>query len=280
MRRAAGAAAATAFESESGAIAWGPVDVPGPARGAGLIFADTPKGIVSDDVSTAVMLSAHDGTVSVAKDATGASTIGYESNGTGLIETAGLLTAVDTTTGEIRWDANTLSRPTDVESSSAVSVATNASQGDIVFLDWVNPVGDTVVSAHNLRTGAILAEFSGHLAGPSIIDESSENLAVSSFRSTDGATILTAIDPDSGTLWEQVLESDTTPVSASDTVIYLRGGMGNVTITWSNGHQQQRGQERIPMAVLPNGTGLFPTGDPYEYVLASPRTNAIDTNDR
>ena len=261
---------ATAFESESGAIAWGPVDVPGPARGSGLIFADTPKGIVSDDVSPAVMLSAHDGTVSVAEDAAGASTIEYESNGTDLIETARLLTAVDTASGKVLWNEGTLSRPTDVESSSAVSVAVNASQGDIVFLDWVNPAGDTVVSAHNLRTGAILTEFPGHLAGPSIIDESSENLALSSSRPTDGATILTAIDPDSGTLWEQVLESDTTAVSASDTVIYLRGGRGNVTITWSDGDQQQRGQERIPMAVLPNGTGLFPTGEPYEYVLASP----------
>ena len=126
----------------------------------------------------------------------------------------------------------------------------------------------------------MLAEFSGHLTGPSIIDESSENLAVSSFRPTDGATILTAIDPDSGTLWEQVLESDTTPVSASDKVIYLRGGTGNVTITWSDGHQQQRGQERIPMAVLPNGTGLFPTGDPYEYVLASPQLNGLKAENR
>ncbi len=271
---------ATAFESESGAIAWGPVNVPGPARGSGLIFADTPKGIVSDDVLPAVMLSAHDGTVSAAEDATGASTIEYESNGTGLIETAGLLTAVDTTTGEIRWDANTLSRPTDVESSSAVSVADDVSQEDIVFLDWVDSAGDSVVSAHNVKTGAMLAEFSGHVTGPSIIDESSENLAVSSFRPTDGATILTAIDPDSGTLWEQVLESDMTPVSASDKVIYLRGGMGNVTITWSDGHMQQRGQGRIPMAVLPNGTGLFPTGDPYEYVLASPQFKGLKAENR
>ena len=271
---------ATAFESESGAIAWGPVDVPGPARGSGLIFADTPKGIVSDDVSPAVMLSAHNGTVSVAEDATGASTIKHESNGTGLIETAGLLTAVDTATRKVLWDEGTLSRPTDVGASSPVSVADNVSQGDVVFLDWVDSAGDTVVSAHNVRTGAMLAEFSGHLTGPSIIDESSENLAVSSFRPTDGATILTAINPNSGTLWEQVLESDTTPVSASDKVIYLRGEMGNVTITWSDGHQQQRPQERIPMAVLSNGTGLFPTGEPYEYILASPRTNAIDANDR
>ncbi|SEM74156.1 hypothetical protein SAMN05216281_101332 [Cryobacterium luteum] len=92
--------------------------------------------------------------------------------------------------------------------------------------------------------------------------------------------MLTAIDPDSGMLWEQVLEGDTTPASASDKAIYLRVGMGNVTITWSDGHQQQRGQERIPMPVLPNGTGLFPTGDPYEYVLASPQLDGLKAENR
>ena len=63
-------------------------------------------------------------------------------------------------------------------------------------------------------------------------------------------------------------------------LIYLRGGMGNVAITWSDGHQQQRGQERIPMAVLTSGIGFFPTGDPYGYVPASPQLDGLKAENR
>ncbi|SDM60969.1 hypothetical protein SAMN05216368_101434 [Cryobacterium flavum] len=32
------------------------------------------------------------------------------------------------------------------------------------------------------------------------------------------------------------------------------------------------------MAVLPNGTGLFPTRDPYEYVLAIPQLDGLEAD--
>lgn len=262
---------ATAFDAESGAIAWGPVDVPGPARGSGLNFADTPKGIVSDDVMPAVMLSAHDGTVSVDENAAEASTVVHESNGTGLVESAGVLTAIDTTTEAVLWDAGTLPRPTGVDAAWQVAVraADDASQGDIVFLNWTGPGGGTVVSAHNVRTGALRAEFVGGVTGPSIIDQSSGNIAVASAGLGEGMMTLTAIDPDSGTLWEQTL-TDATAVSASATDIYLRDATGNISVDWAGGSRQELGDSKIPVAVLADGSGLFATGEPYEYILASP----------
>ncbi|HSP52565.1 MAG TPA: hypothetical protein VLO00_06695, partial [Cryobacterium sp.] len=145
---------ATAFRTDTGEHVWGPVDVPGPIHGPGLIFADTPKAIVSADPVSRVMLSAHDGSVVADETTSDDFRIDYESNGVGVVRIAGELRALDTRTSGTLWDSTSLARPDGTDSTWAASVEETAdtSRGSVVVLRWAAPDGAEVVAAHDLRT--------------------------------------------------------------------------------------------------------------------------------
>lgn len=262
---------ATAFRTDTGQQVWGPVDVPGPIQGPGLIFSDTPKAIVSADPVARVMLSAHDGSVVVDETASDDVQIDYESNGVGIVRLAGELRALDTRTSRTLWDWGSLARPdgTDSTWSASVDETADTSRGTVVFLRWNAPDGARVVAAHDLRTGRVLGLLPGVLESHTVSSPNGSHIVVASTE-TPGATILTAIDPSKGTLWARRMTGTVTLESASDATLYLRNDAHGVAVNLAGGAERSRGDFAVPLATLADGTAILPTGNPSRYLLAAP----------
>lgn len=262
---------ATAFRTDTGKQVWGPVDVPGPIQGPGLIFADTPKAIVSADPVSRVMLSASDGSVVVDETGTDDVQIDYESNGVGLMRIAGELQAMDTRTSRTLWDSASVPRPdgTDSTWSASVDETVETSRGDLVFLRWTAPDGEWVTAAHNVRTGNFLGSIPGTLV-PATVASPSRNRIVVASTPAPATTLLTALDPDEGILWAQNVSGTVTLESASDDTLYLRNRAQGVALDLDSGAETARGDFAVPRAVLADGTAILPTGNQSKYLLARP----------
>ncbi|MDJ0322657.1 hypothetical protein QMG61_02620 [Cryobacterium sp. PH31-AA6] len=262
---------ATAFRTDTGKQVWGPVEVPGPIQGLGLIFADTPKAIVSVDAASRVMLNASDGSVVADESTTGDVQIDYESNGVGLIRIDGELQAMDTRTSLTLWNSTSLPRPdgTDSTWSAGVDETVETSRGDVVFLRWTAPDGEWVTAAHNARTGNFLGSIPGGLI-PATVESPSRNRIVEASMPAPATTILTALDPDEGILWAKNVSGTVTLESASDNKLYLRNGAQGVALTLDSGDELARGDFAVPRAVLADGTAILPTGNQSKYLLARP----------
>lgn len=262
---------ATAFRTDTGEHAWGPVDVPGPIQGPGLIFSNTPKAIVSADAVSRVMLSAHDGSVVVDETTTDDVQVDYESNGVGLVRSAGELRAMDTRTSNTLWDSASLARPdgTDSTWSASLDETADTSRGDVVFLRWAAPDGAQLVAAHNLRTGQVLGSLPGAPEAHTVSTPSGSHIVVASTLAP-GATVLTAIDPLEGTLWARRVTGTVTLESASDATLYLRNDAQGVALSQASGAERARGDFAVPLAVLADGTAILPTGNQSRYLLAVP----------
>ena len=92
--------------------------------------------------------------------------------------------------------------------------------------------------------------------------------------------MLTAIDPDSGTLWEHVLESATAPVSASDKVITFVAGWETLrsprpTVTSSNA---VRNEFRWLFSLTEPGS--FPPGTPTSTSWPSLSSTVLRLTDK
>jgi len=264
---------ATAFHTDTGEPAWGPVDVPGPIQGPGLIFSNTPKAIVSADAVSRVMLSADDGSVVVDETTTDDVQIDYESNGVGLVRIAGELRAMDTRTSSTLWDSASLARPDGTGStwSASLDESADTSRGDVVFLRWTAPDGAQVVAAHNVRTGRVLGSLPGVPKAHTVSSPRSHIVVASTLE--PGATILTAIDPLEGTLWARRITGTVTLESASDATLYLRNDAQGVALSLASGAERARGDFVVPLAVLADGTAILPTGNQSRYLLAVPSPN-------
>ncbi|TFC84279.1 hypothetical protein E3T23_00255 [Cryobacterium cheniae] len=260
---------ATAFRADTGAHVWGPVDVPGPIQGPGLIFADTPKAIVSAAPTSRVMLSAHDGSVVADETRSDDVQIDYESNGVGLVRIAGELRALDTRTSSTLWDSVSLARPdgTDSTWSASVDETAGASRGTMVVLRWAAPDGAQVVAAHDVRTGRVLGSLPEARDMVTVSSPSGSHIVVAS--PAPGATILTAIDPVEGLLWARHITGTVTLESASDATLYLRNDAQGVALNLASGLEHARGDFAVPLAILADGTAILPTGDQSRYLLTT-----------
>ena len=261
---------ATAFRADTGAHVWGPVDVPGPIQGPGLIFSDTPKAIVSAESVSRVMLSAHDGSVVADETRSDDVQIDYESNGVGLVRIAGELRALDTRTSSTLWDSASLPLPdgTDSTWSASVDETAGSSRGTVVVLRWAAPDGAQVVAAHDVRTGRVLGALPGARDALTISSPSGSHTVVAS--PAPGATILTAIDPVKGIVWARHVTGTVTLESASDATLYLRTDGQGVALNLADGIERARGDFAVPLAVLSDGTAILPTGNQSRYLLATP----------
>ena len=262
---------ATAFRTDTGKRVWGPVDVPGPIQGPGLIFSSTPKAIVSADPVSRVMLSAHDGSVVVDETASDDVQIDYESNGVGIVRVAGELRAMDSRTSRTLWDSDSLARPDGTDSTwlASVDATADTSRATVVVLRWDDPDGAQVVAAHNLRTGRVLGLLPGALEAHTVSSPSGSHIVVASTQ-TPGATTLTAIGPIKGTLWTRSMTGTVTLESASDATLYVRNDAHGVALNLASGAERARGDFAVPLAVLADGTAILPTGNQSRYLLAAP----------
>lgn len=260
---------ATAFHDD-GEIVWGPVEVPGPHRGPGLIFADTPKSVVSNEPVGAVMLDARTGQH---VDAGLAEKALYEGNGVGVAGTLEDVMAFRTGDGVQLWDSASLARPagTGPDWKPTFIDATGTSIGNVLFFRWTDAGGHSIVAAHRLEDGANLGVVPGELAGRSVIAARESTVYVRS-KLNAGESVVTAISPQRGLAWSVPFTGETVLASAGDGMVYLRHNGEGAALKALDGSIALRGAFAVPVAVLPDGTALIPTGEPYEYALASPQT--------
>lgn len=260
---------ATAFRHD-GEIVWGPVEVPGPHRGPGLIFADTPKGVVSNEPVGTVMLDARTGR---RVDAGLAEKALYEGNGVGVAGTLDDVTAFRTGDGVLLWDSASLARPagTGPDWQPTLIDATGQSIGNVLFFRWTDAGGHSLIAAHRLEDGADLGIVPGELSGPSVIAARESTVYVRS-KLNAGESVVSAISARQGLVWSVPFTGETVLASAGDGMVYLRHNGEGAALKALDGSVALRGAFAVPVAVLPDGTALIPTGEPYEYALASPQT--------
>lgn len=259
---------ATAFRDD-GEIVWGPVEVPGPHRGPGLIFADTPKGVVSNDPIGAVML---DGRSGRPVDAGLAENALYEGNGVGIAGTLDDVAAFRTGDGVPLWDSASLARPagTGPDWQPTLIDAIGQSIGNVLFFRWTDTGGRSLVAAHRLEDGADLGIVPGELSGQSVI-AARESMVYVMSKLNAGESVVSAISTRRGLVWSVPFTGETVLASAGDGLVYLRHNGEGVALKALDGSVALRGAFAVPVAVLPDGTALIPTGEPYEYALASPQ---------
>ncbi|MFI7679152.1 PQQ-binding-like beta-propeller repeat protein [Actinophytocola sp. NPDC049390] len=138
--------AASAYDVHTGKRVWGPVTVPGPVQGPGLIFWQNSPSVVGADAETGkLMLAAATG--EPVPGPAGSEPV-YEHDGVGLFSRDGELTAVDTSTGATLW------RSPDLAGGRAEPAdAPRASDRDVIAVRWERQDGTVETVLHDLRSG-------------------------------------------------------------------------------------------------------------------------------
>lgn len=257
---------ATAFDAADGAVAWGPVEVPGPLRGPGLIFGEAPGSVVADDLGPRVMLSAADG--SVVADESAGDVVVHEHHGVGVVERDGLLQARDTASGELLWTGADLARPAGIDAGSRPVPVTDvtASAGATLVLAWPRPPGEPVYAAHELGTGALLGELPGEPDGASVADPESGTTLITT--SGPAGRQLSALTPH-GAAWSVPFPDDASvDVIAGDSVHGRSEGGAGLVLSRSDGTVRAEGAWTPPASRLPGGPAVvaLPDTERQRYV--------------
>ncbi len=259
---------ATAFDADDGSVAWGPVDVPGPLRGPGLIFGDAPGSVVADEDGPRVMLSAADG--AVVADETEDDTVYYEHHGVGVFERDGVLQARDTATGDQLWASDELARPagTDPGASPTPVAQTTASTATTIVLAWPGSSGEAVYTAHDLETGALLGRLPGEPDAASVSDPASNTTLITT--SSPAGRHLSAFD-DSGADWTSRLPDDAAVNIVTGSTAYGRNGSNGLALNLADGTTRDEGAWTPPITQMPAGPAIvqIPGAERQRYVAAS-----------
>lgn len=262
---------ATAFDADDGAVVWGPVDVPGPLRGPGLIFGEAPGSVVSDEDESGprVMLSAADG--SVIADEAGGDVVYYEHHGVGVFARDGVVQARDAATGDGLWTSPELSRPGGTEPGGRPTpmTQTTASVANTIVLAWPAASGGTIYAAHDLETGALVDRLPGEPDGAAVSDPASNTTLITTTSPADRR--LSALDPAVGTRWTRPFPADASVDVITASAVYGRAGTNGLTLSLADGATQDEGAWTPPTARMPAGPGIVQVSDPQRerYVTVS-----------
>lgn len=261
---------ATAFSAAGGDILWGPAEVPGPSPGTGLIFANTPKALTSKR-TPATLLDATSGAV-VGEPAGMAL---YEHHGTALEGTADSFSAIDSRSGETLWTSAQLSSgPFGVSrgASARFEGSYGPSTGSLVIVEWAAPAAaDTTVAViHDLRTGAPLGRVDGTPSGTAAVDEATQTVLLTSQRA-DGTYSITAARPGKGILWTRESDNPALISATGAGTVYARINGQAAQIELDSGTILATGEYVLPIAILPDGTALFPMDQTGTYAIGAPR---------
>ncbi|WP_245992438.1 PQQ-like beta-propeller repeat protein [Prauserella muralis] len=194
---------ANAYDAQDGHRVWGPVRVPGPLQGPGLIFGKVTASVVGGETGPRVMLNTDTG--EPVEPPTRDAVPLYEHDGLGLFGKDGTLTAVDTSTGEVLWTSTELHLPPQWPSrarSVELLSSTQASKAGVVALRWSGSDGDGAASAprtalHDLRTGNLLVALGNETDVRTVVADQGKAAIVAGL---NGFTETRAYDLDSGQL--------------------------------------------------------------------------------
>lgn len=256
---------ATAFSAADAKPLWGPTEVPGPSPGSGLIFANTPKALTNER-TPATLLDAASGVV-VGEPAGMAL---YEHHGTALQGTAESFTAIDTSSGDTLWSSTQLSPgfiDVNAGSSARYDGDYGPATGNILILNWTDSAGQSVAVLHDFRTGAALGQVDGIPSGEATVDDATQTVLLTSQRA-NGAYRITAVRAGKGVIWTKDSDSPAATTAAGAGVAYARVDGQSVKIDLQSGKTLTSGEYALPIAVLPDGTALFPTNQDGTYAVA------------
>lgn len=258
---------ATAFSAADADPLWGPTEVPGPSPGSGLIFANTPKALTNKR-TPATLLDARSGAV-VGEPA---GTALYEHHGTALEGEADSFSAIDSRSGRTLWSSDQLS-PEFIDVTAEISVQFDGdygpSTGNILILNWIDAAGKSVAVLHDFRTGAALDRVYGIPSGEATVDAATQTVLLTSQR-TNGAYRITAVRAGKGVIWTRDSDSPAVISATGAGVLYAGVNGHSAKMDLDSGKTLTSGEYVLPIAVLPDGTALFPTNQPEVYTIALP----------
>lgn len=234
---------ATAYDLETGAVVWGPVDLPGTRQGPGLVFS-------SEDDDSAVALSPDTGEVIADESANDRRIIG-DFSGTLLTGDGSVITARSTHTGEDLWQINAEQYGWDLASiSGAADGVASDTHARLTVDGGPGPVID-------LATGQIVTEAAEDMG----VDPATGTLIV-----LDGEG-LHAFDTENDPLWSVTVTPQTSLVTVGGIFAYLRDGdavrVHNVlTGAVAQAYQADaEGTILVPAHLTPQGAGLLYAAD-------------------
>ena len=194
---------ATAYDLLTGERTWGPVEVPGPHQGPGLVFA-APSEETGDDNGTRTALDADTGDTAVTDSDT--SHIIGEYHGTVLVAESETLIALDTGDGRELWHMPLAEHGWEAESLRA---SPHPPPADGLALIETSPSGGALL---DLEEGVVLNETAQEAA----VDTTTDTLVV---RDKTG---LHAYDADHQRLWSLSVGPETTIAALGGVLLYLR----------------------------------------------------------
>lgn len=203
------ATTATGYDLETGEQLWGPVHVPGPHQGPGLVFASPSAEYMGGSTGPRTALDPTTGAVAFAEDdeGTGPRVIG-EFDGAVLIVDSSAVTAQSTRDGALWWSHSLADSAWQHDS---IQARPGQAPGEpFVVLE----TGESTHAVVDLATGAILSEVGSSAA----LDTTSGVLAVLAENQLHG------IDPAGETLWQLTVSPGTSMAAAGGVFLYLRDG--------------------------------------------------------
>ncbi|MFW7415829.1 hypothetical protein [Demequina sp. SO4-18] len=233
---------ATAYDLRTGDTAWGPVDVPGPHQGPGLVYASPPAEAMGG-TGPRVALDSATGDVAAA-ETDGGPRVVAERHGTVVTQEGTVLRATDSA-GAMVWEAEA-----PAGAGEAHAVPGMVLGGPFLALDS----GDDRAAVIDLADGSTVA--------PDVTSAAYDG-ATATLVATDGRRAW-ALDTSSGeTLWEVSASAEARAVAAGGAQVYLRQGetihVHNALTGAANpGYEaSQEGTIMVPRVIAGTGAAAF-----------------------
>lgn len=251
------ATTATAYDLITGEGVWGPVEVPGPHQGPGLVYAATPDGYIGESEHR-VALDPTTGHVAADEEHLGGARIVGEYDGTVLLAHDNALIARETIDDYERWRIPLAERGWSAASISP-SVITRSAGDQYALIETSESAGVLI----DLDDGTVV----GDTARDTAVDRTSGARVILD------VTGLDAYDRDRKPLWSLSVPPETTIAALGNVFLYLRTGdsvrvhnvlSGDVAQAYDpDGH----GRIVVPLHVPTTGAAVLVDGQ--RYLLAA-----------
>lgn len=260
---------ASAVDLHTGEPVWGPVEVPGPIRGGGLVFATTPAGSLGA-LGPATVLDPSTGRVVLTEEGDARRVLG-ERRGTVLVVQGDELRAIATADGTTLWraDAGELGVvPADL-ALVTTRAGTDLADGLVLLesaedAELAGGAGERLLV--DLATGAVLVRGL----------EEARTDALTGITVVRDAAGLRALDTDGGELWTAPVETETQLAAAGNGLLYLRQGdsvavRNLVTGALAEGYDPEgSGAVVLPVRFTARGAAIVEVGQREVVVTTAP----------
>jgi len=251
---------ASAYDLATGDPVWGPVDVPGPYQGPGLVFAAPPEQYMGE-TGPRTALDPATGQVTAAEDRLDEARIIGEFRGVVLVADDTSIIGFDGHGGRELWRTGADRLGGD---ATAISAGIGDNPGPGLAQLQIEDTGDALI---DLTDGSVL--------GYPIRDAATES--ATGTRIIIDATHLRAFDADENELWSQPISGQTRIAASSEDLHYLEGGgwirphhvrTGDVTPAYD---PDDTGPVAVPSLIADTGAAILDIGQHTLLMTTKPR---------